>query len=97
MSKRRKTRQQKIILQLKRQLGQKKTPPASVFEPKFELSQEAISEQPQIEPSEAKQEKRADSSVFSEDLKLNKKDLLKTLILTVFIIGFEVVLYLKLR
>ena len=97
MSKKRKTRQKKIILQLKRQLGQQKTPPASVLEPKFELSQEVISKQPQIKPPEAKKEKIADSSAFSDNLKLNKKDLLKTLILTLFIISFEVVLYLKLR
>ncbi len=97
MSKRKKTRQQKIILQLKRQLGQKKTPPVSVLKPKFESSQEAISKQPQVEPQEAKQKKRVDSSAFSDDLKLNKKDLLKTLILTIFIISFEFVLYLKLR
>lgn len=97
MSKKRKTRQEKIILQLKRQLGQQKTPPASVLEPKFKLSQEAISKQPQIQTLEAKQEKRVDSSAFSGDLRLNKRDLLKTLILTIFIISFEVVLYLKLR
>ena len=97
MSKKRKTRQKKIILQLKRQLGQQKTPPASVLEPKFELSQEVISKQPQIKPLEIKQEKMADSSAFFGNLKLNKKDLLKTLILTLFIISFEVVLYLKLR
>lgn len=97
MSKKRKTRKEKIILQLKRQLGRQKTPPASVLEPKFKSSQEAISQQPQIKPPEAKPEKITDSSAFSGDLKLNKKDLLKTLILTLFIISFEVVLYLKLR
>ena len=97
MSKKRKTRQKKIILQLKRQLGQQKPSPTLVLEPKSESSQEAISKQPQIKPLEAKQEKITDSSAFSGDLKLNKKDLLKTLILTVFIISFEVVLYLKLR
>jgi len=97
MSKKRKTRKEKIILQLKRQLGQQKTPPASVLEPKFKLSQEAIPNQSQIKPMEAKEEKKVDSSVFSDNLKLNKKDLLKTLILTLLIISFEVVLYLKLR
>ncbi len=97
MSKKRKTRQEKIILQLKRQLGQKKTLPASALEPKFELSQEAISKEPQTEPPEAKQEKRVDTPAFSGDLRLNKRDLLKTLILTLFIISFEFVLYLKLR
>ncbi len=97
MSKKRKTRQEKIILQLKRQLGQQKTSPASVLEPKFKLSQEAISKQPQSQPLEAKEEKRTDSSAFSDNLKLNKRDLLKTLILSLLIISFEVVLYLKLR
>jgi len=97
MSKKRKTRQKKIILQLKRQLGQPKPFPTLFLEPKSESSQEAIPKQPQIKPQQTKQEKITDSSAFSGDLKLNKKDLLKTLILTLLIISFEVVLYLKLR
>jgi hypothetical protein len=97
MSKKRKTRKEKIILQLKRKIGQQKNPPASALEPKLNLSQEAISKQLQTQPVKDKQEKRVDISVFSDNLKLNKKDLLKTLVLALLIISFEVMLYLKLR
>jgi hypothetical protein len=96
MAKKRKTRQEKIILQLKRQLQKKetKTPP----EPKEnQISQEAISIQPQVEPIQVQKEKKTDNSVFSTDLKLIRKDLFKTLILTFIIISFEMVLYLYLR
>ena len=97
MSKKRKTRKEKIILQLKRQINQQESSSDSILESKFKLSQEAISKQPQIKPQIKKEEKIVDSSVFSYDLKLIKKDLLKTLILTIIIISFEIVLYLKLR
>ncbi len=97
MSKKRKTRKEKIILQLKRKIGQQKNPPVSALEPKLNLSQEAISKQLQTQPVKDKQEKRVDISVFSDNLKLNKKDLLKTLVLALLIISFEVMLYLKLR
>ena len=97
MSKKRKTKREKIILQLKRQLKQKKPSPNSVLEIKSEVSQEAISTQPQFKPEKINKEKIADTSVFSDSLKLTKKDLLKTLILGILIISFEIVLYLKLR
>ncbi|MBM3205567.1 hypothetical protein FJZ41_01800 [Candidatus Shapirobacteria bacterium] len=96
MSKKRKTRKEKIILQLKRQLGQK-SQTASVLEPKFEASQEAISLQPQTEPKKVVVKKNTDLSVNFGNLKLIKKDLVKTLVLSLIIISFEIVLYLKLR
>jgi hypothetical protein len=105
MSKKRKTREQKIILQLKRKLAQQalyrpvtgqaaKTSPPSI---KFEPSQEAISKPAKIEPEKAPAIKKPDISIFSYDPGLIKKDLLKTLILTLIILSLEVVLYLKLR
>lgn len=100
MGKKRKTRQEKIILQLKRQLGQQKpySPKTeTVLETEFKPSQEAISIQPQAKAKRDFDEKISDVSVLSYDLKLVKKDLFKTLILTTTIIGLEIVLYLNLR
>lgn len=96
MAKKRKTRKEKIILQLRRQLQsqQAKTP---IESKKNKSSQEAILEQPQPEPIQAQKQKNADNTVFSGDLKLIKKDLFKTLILAFIIISFEMVLYLYLR
>lgn len=88
MAKKRRTRQEKIITQLKRELN-KRT--------KFKPSQEAISQPEKIElPRKALGEK-TDSSVFSSNLVLIKKDLLKTLILSLIVFSLEFVLYLKLR
>lgn len=96
MAKKRKTRREKIILQLKRQLQsqQAETP---VESKKNKSSQEAISKQPQLEPIQAHKPKNVDNPAFSGDLKLIKKDLFKTLILAFIIISFEIVLYLYLR
>ena len=96
MGKRRKTKQQKIILQLKRQLNQQ--PRISV--PKnteSQVSQEEVLIKPQVQLQEPKTSKISDVSTHSVNLKLIRKDLLKTLVLTLAIIGFEIVLYLKLR
>jgi len=87
MSKRRKTRQEKIILQLKRQ----------VFgSTEFKPSQEAKFSEPKIEIKPKPEEKKADITIFSYNPSLIKKDIFKTLILTLIIISLEVVLYLKL-
>ncbi len=96
MAKKRKTRKEKIILQLKRQLQnqQAKTP---VESNKNKPSQEAILKQPQLEPVQVQKPKNVDNTAFSGDLKLIKKDLLKTLMLAFIIISFEMVLYLYLR
>lgn len=86
MAKKRKTRQEKIIIQLKRQLNTKSTP-----------RQEAI-----LKPTEAKIQpeynfKKPDSSILFYNNELVKKDLLKTLVLTLAVISLEFVLYLKLK
>lgn len=86
MAKKRKTRQEKIILQLKRQLDTKIAP-----------RQEAI-----LKPAEAKIQpeynfKKPDHSTLFYNDRLVKKDLFKTLILTLAIVSLEFVLYLKLR
>ncbi len=96
MVKKRKTRKEKIILQLKRQLQsqQAKTP---VEFKKNKPSQEAILEQPKLEPIQVQKQKNVDNTAFLGDLKLIKKDLLKTLMLALIIISFETVIYLYLR
>lgn len=96
MGKKRKTRQEKIILQLKRQLAtqtRKPTTPSIKFEP----SQEAISKPKKVEPEKASPIKKSDISIFSFNPKLIKKDLLKTGVLSLIIFSLEIVLYLKLR
>ncbi len=87
MSKRHKTRQEKIILQLKRQVS------GSI---KFKPSQEANFSEPKIEIEPKPETKKADITILSYNPNLIKKDIFKTLILTVVIISLEVVLYLKL-
>ena len=96
MGKKRKTKQQKIILQLKRQLSQQ----PQIFVPKStesQISQEEVLNEPQAQAQEPKISKISDVSIHSVNLKLIRKDLLKTLVLTLAIISFEIVLYLKLR
>ncbi len=89
MAKKRKTRREKIILQLKRQLTQKN--------PKFELRQEAIPSSEKIEMPAKVEIKKPDISTLSVNLKLIKKDLIKTLILSLIVFSLEAVLYLKLK
>ena len=96
MGKKRKTRQEKIILQLKRELA-KKTKTTASTSTKSKPSQEAISKQPRIEPKPNVVYKKPDDSILFYDPKLVGKDLLKTFILTVITLGLEFVLYLKLR
>ncbi len=96
MSKKRKTRQHKIVLQLKRQLEQKKLV-SSPIETESKTSQEEVFIMPKIEIKKEKAEKITATSANFGDLKLIKKDLIKTLLITVLIIGLEAVLYLKLR
>jgi len=96
MGKKRKTKQQKIILQLKRQLSQQ--PRISVSKnTESQVSQEEVLIKPQAPLQEPKTLKIYDVSSYFLNLKLIRKDLLKTLVLTLAIISFEIVLYLKLR
>lgn len=87
MAKRHKTRQQKIILQLKRQLADKQIKPR----------QEAISYRIEPEAKKIVRSEKTDKLSLSLDPRLIKKDLLKTLALTLGIVSLEAVLYLKLR
>ncbi|MCX6725904.1 MAG: hypothetical protein NT052_01125 [Candidatus Shapirobacteria bacterium] len=96
MSKKRKTRQKKIILQLKRELKEKPLLP-SLKTIESEASQEEVFLEPQIKFQPEKTTKISDISANLTDLKLIKKDLFKTLFITFFITSLEVVLYLKLR
>lgn len=88
MPKKRKTRQEKVILQLKRELAKSR---------KSKPSQEAKSVEPQFEPKEKLPQKKTASSDFSYNPNLIKKDLIKTSILALLVIGLELMLYLKLR
>lgn len=96
MAKKRKTRQEKIILQLKRQLAQEKG--REVVSASFErISQGAkVKAGSEAKPKKA-QTKKTYKSVFFYDSALVKKDLIKVMILTLGIISLEFVLYLKLR
>jgi len=96
MGKRRKTRQEKIILQLKRRLasqGREKVSASTKFQPR----QEAIYHKPQAKTEEKLSLKKSDNMTFSFDPRLVKRDILKTLILSLAIISLQIVLYLKLR
>lgn len=96
MGKKRKTRQEKIILKLKRQLTQQETK-TTLPSTKFEPRQEAISYRSNG-PAEADlSSEKPDKPIFSYDPKLVKKDILKTIILILAIFSLELVLYLKLR
>jgi len=96
MGKKRKTRQQKIILQLKRKLAAQSTN-KDFLGPKTIVRQEAISYRTLTPGRQNLSEKKQEDIAFSYEPKLVKKDLLKTIILALVIIGFQFVLYLKLR
>lgn len=96
MAKKRKTRQEKIILQLKRELAKKaQTPTSSGI--KSKPRQEAILKKPKIKLKEVKVRKEPDISTLSFDPKLIRRDLAKTLILSLAVISLEFMLYLALR
>lgn len=96
MPKIRKTRQEKIILKLKRELSQKGVQNSS-SNTIPQVRQEAILTQPNLKLEENSEVKKIDTSALSFNPKLVKMDVLKTLALTVFIISLEIVLYLRLR
>ena len=96
MSKKRKTRQKKIILQLKRKLSQEQLISPQI-NTTFKTSQEEVFFKPEPKIKKEKIEKIADVTANFGDLKLIKKDLIKTLLITLFIVSLEVVLYLNLR
>ena len=96
MAKKRKTKQQKVIAQLKRHLASQATA-TPLKESPSEFSQEAISIEPKLSLKPKPTLKKVDNSVLLTDSRLIKKDLLKSLGLALLIISFQVVLYLKLR
>jgi hypothetical protein len=96
MGKKRKTRQQKIILQLKRKLAAQSASKA-FLEPKTAVRQEAISSRSLIQPQKNLAEKKQENITFSYDPKLVKRDIFKTLALSLIILSLNFVLYLKLR
>ncbi len=96
MAKKRKTRQDKIILQLKRELAQKTSLPPSTSK-KAKPSQEAISKTLKTETKQARPQEKTDISIISFDHKLIRHDLAKTLTLSLIVISLEFMLYLALR
>ncbi|HUW21828.1 MAG TPA: hypothetical protein VMW41_04140 [Candidatus Bathyarchaeia archaeon] len=96
MGKKRKTRQEKIIFQLKRQLVQQETQESGLGLKPI-ARQEAVSSAQPKENEKADHNKNKDKSVFFYNPGLVKKDLLKSLFLTIVVISLEVVLYLKLK
>lgn len=96
MAKKRKTRQEKTILQLKRELA-KKTPVPALVSTKIKPSQEAISQAPKIKAKQTPPQQKADISTLSYDPRLIRRDLIKTLILSLAVISLELMLYLALR
>jgi len=96
MGKKRKTRQQKIILQLKRKLAAQSAKGVP-SETKIPVRQEAISYKAIAQPENRLSARKQDNLVFSYDPGLVRKDILKTLILSLIIASLQLVLYLKLR
>jgi len=88
MAKKRKTRQEKIIRQLRRKLTQGAT---------GQIRQEPVSYRITTKAKPASTPEKTDKPDLSFNPKLNKKDLIKTLALTLGIISLEAVLYFRLR
>ncbi|MBN1262862.1 MAG: hypothetical protein JW991_00735 [Candidatus Pacebacteria bacterium] len=108
MAKKRKTRQEKIILQLKRQLAHQKSQKHSGdgIQPSQAKKLKTSSTQPRqgaiFKPDlktdlRKKSIKRPDKSIFSYSPRLIRLDLIKSLSLALAIITLEIVLYLRLR
>lgn len=95
MGKRRKTKQAKIISQLKRELAQQAAAGHPV-KPESRPSQEAKIFEPKPELFEAKEEKRSALKLHSEEYSFLKRDLVKTLAISAAILSLEIVLYLRL-
>jgi len=96
MGKKRKTREQKIILQLKRKLAAQSAT-GVLSETRTAVRQEAISYRSSGQVEAELSSKKPNNTIFSYDPRLVKKDLLKTVILSLAIISLQLVLYLKLR
>jgi len=88
MAKRHKTKQQKIIAQLRRKLAQSSSNQAR---------QEPVSYRINTKAKIVSTPERTDKPDLSFNPKLIRKDLIKTLALTLGIISLEAVLYFKLR
>lgn len=96
MAKKRKTRQEKIILQLKREVARQKNKPG-LTNTHLKVRQGAKFKPVPTQTPKAKFKKKIDDSVFSYEPKLIRQDLFKTLILTLIVLSLEAMLYLKLR
>jgi hypothetical protein len=96
MGKKRKTKEEKVILQLKRKIARQKAEIKSL-KAKTEPRQESISKSKIRKKTKRKKRKKKDVSIFFYDSSLVKRDLFKSLILTLAVIGLEIVLYLRLR
>jgi hypothetical protein len=96
MAKKRKTRQEKIILQLKRELARQQPQVLSgITKPK--TRQEAKIHQPQKSSLKPTNGKKTDNSIFLSDPRLIRRDLTKTAALALITLSLQFVLYLWLR
>lgn len=96
MAKKRKTRQDKIISKLKRELNQKQAF-REPFEPENTSRQEAISSRPAKAKIIKVSNVKNDNSVFSYDTAYIRRDLIRSLLLATAVIGAEIMLYFRLR
>lgn len=97
MAKKRKTRQEKIILQLKRELARLEKQAPTLRNTKFEPRQEPILKRPQAKAKQTELIRKTDASIFFYNPSLARKDLLKTLVLALVALSLEFMLYWKLR
>lgn len=96
MGKKRKTRKEKIILQLKRELARQRAKSVSLSI-EIQPRQEAISTEAKTKSQRQPKEKKPDIFIQTFNPRLIRKDLIKTFILALIAISLELVLYLRLR
>jgi hypothetical protein len=93
MAKKRKTRKEKIILQLKRELARQQ-PKTDFPDTKSQPRQEAKSPSPGKKSPRLVNQKKSNKSTFSTDSGFLRKDLTKTAILSLLALSLSFMLYL---
>ena len=89
----RKTKSQKIIAQLRRQIKLAQLQKDLKTQPVVKLEKESFRGEEIIKPDLTSKPQLVNIGFDSNSLSLIKKDIFKTLSLTAFIIGFEFILY----
>lgn len=96
MAKKRKTRQEKIILQLKKELAAKEAAGRDFGPAKPERQEPVLRLKKSVEEKTPKRESEGKSG-FNANPRLVKIDLLKSLAFTLLILSLEIVLYWRLK